>query len=247
MRMIKGIIFCAVVAMPLMGLGEEVTNVTWKSSISLGATYKDGNTDKQLYTMDFKGSRYAPKSDWVNSLHGEYGLTQSGTNATVQTEGQLRGQSDYRYKFGTENFYGGVFCEGYHDAIKDINVRVKVGPNVGYYFINKKTMKLDASFGINEVYERTSDNEDSYAEWRVAGNYLWTISETASCYANAEYSAAVDEYENGTGLLVVGAKSKMTEKLSLFVELRDEYDNMPAADTQRLDTTITAGLTYDLL
>ncbi len=242
MRMIKGVVLAAVVAMPLMGMADAVTNVTWKSSLSLGATFKDGNTDKQLYTMNLKGDRYAPKSDWINSLYGEYGKTEG-----AQTEGQLRGQSNYRYKFDSENFYGGVFAEGYHDALKDINYRLKVGPNVGYYFINHEAVKLDGSFGVNYVHETNADGSDDHAEWRVAGNYVQTLSETASLYANVEYSSSFDDSKDGTGLLVVGAKSKVNGKLSLFVEAREEYDNLPVAGRERTDTTIVAGLTYEIL
>jgi len=39
----------------------------------------------------------------------------------------------------------------------------------------------------------------------------------------------------------------VNEKLSMFVELREEYDNMPAPGTEYVDTTVIAGLTYDLL
>ncbi len=244
MRMIKGTVLIAVAAMPLIGSAQEAaeTDVTWKSSVSLGATYKDGNTDKTLYTLNLKGDRFASKSDWINSLYGEYGETEN-----EQTEGQLRGQSNYRYKFNSENFYGGIFAEGYHDAIKDINYRAKLGPNVGYYFINEKDMKFDASFGVNAVYESSADGDSDYAEWRVAGNYLWTMTKFSSLYANAEYSAAVDDSDDGLGLFVVGAKSKLNEKLSMFVELREEYDNMPAAGTEHTDTTVVAGLTYDIM
>ena len=242
MRMIKGVMLVAVLAMPLAGLAEEVTNVTWKSSVSLGATYKDGNTDKQLYTMNLKGDRFAPTSDWINSLYGEYGKTEG-----AQTEGQVRAQSNYRYKFGSENFFGGIFSEGYHDTIKDIKVRLKIGPNVGYYFINEEDMKLDGSIGINEVYERRGEEEDDYAEWRVAGNYSWTITEASSCYVNAEYSAKVDDHEQGSGLLVVGAKSQLRANLSMFIEARQEYENKPTPGTAHTDTTIMAGLSYDIM
>jgi hypothetical protein len=33
--------------------------------------------------------------------------------------------------------------------------------------------------------------------------------------------------------------------LSLFIELRDEYDNLPAPGTKHNDETILAGLSYD--
>jgi hypothetical protein len=235
---------CVLLAVPLMGYSDEVTNVTWKSSLSLGATYKAGNTDKTLYTMNFMADRYAPENDWINSLYGEYGKTEG-----AQTEGQLRGQSDYRHKFGgNKNFFGGIFAEAYHDVIKDINVRLKIGPEVGYYFINKEVMKLDASAGINQVYERTSTGERDYGEWRVAGNYMWDFTETANYYLNVEYSANLEDAEDGNGLLVTGLKSKVSDKISMFIELRDEYDNMPdTSTTEYNDVTILAGLTYDIM
>lgn len=243
MRKIEGVLLAALVALPVAGFCQEATEeVSWKSSISLGATFKDGNTEKALYTMNLKGDRFAPESDWINSLYAEYGKTEG-----TQTEGQLRGQSNYRYKFDSKDFYGGVFVEAYHDAIKEINARVKIGPNIGYYFINEEKMKLDGSFGINYVHQRVASRDDDFAEWRVAGNYLWTISETSSFYANAEYSASVEDSEDGTGLGVVGAKNKMNEKLSMFVELREEYDNIPAAGRDHTDTTLLAGLTYDIM
>lgn len=242
MESLKGILLAALVALPGIGFADDaVTNITWKSSLALGATYKSGNTEKSLFTMNLKGDRYAPKSDWINSLYGEYGRTEGD-----QTEGQLRGQSEYRYKFGSENFFGGVFSEAYHDALKQIRARLKLGPNMGYYLINQETMKLDLNGGVNYVYERTALSEGDHAEYRLAGNYLWDITKTASYYLNVEYSANIEDVDDGNGLLVTGLKSKMNEQLSLFIELRDEYDNLPdGVDVEYNDVTVIAGLNYD--
>jgi hypothetical protein len=240
MKMIKGVLLGALVALPLAGLAD--TNVTWKSSIGLGATVKHGNTDKTLFTMNLKGDRYAENSDLKSSLYGEYGETEGS-----QTEGNLRGQADYRYKFGDKNFFGGVFSEAHHDALKDIYLRVKIGPNIGYYFINEGDQKLDASAGINWGFENTATDKRGFGEWRVAANYLHDFTETASYYCNIEYSASFDDFEDGSGLLVTGLKSKINTQLSMFVELRDEYDNQPGTGIQHNDITMVAGLTYDFM
>lgn len=242
MKRFKGVWLAALVALPVAGFAEDaITNTTWKSSLALGATYKNGNTEKSLFTMNLVGDRFAPENDWLNSLYGEYGKTEGD-----QTEGQLRGQSEWRHKFGAKNFFGGVFGEAYTDSIKQIRTRLKLGPNIGYYFINKETIKLDASFGINYVYERTASVERDYAEYRVAGNYLWDFTETASYYFHIEYSANVEDTDDGNGLLVTGLKTKVSDQLNLFVELRDEYDNTPdGVGVEYNDVTIVAGLGYD--
>lgn len=240
MRMIKRAAFAALVAVPLAGFGEAATNVTWKSSIALGATYKDGNTDKTLYTANLKGDRFAEESDWLNSLYTEYGKTES-----EQTEGQVRGQSNYRRKFGDDRMFGGVFAEAYNDALKDIDLRIKIGPNVGYYFMYEDDVKFDASFGINYGYEKAGGDERDFAEYRVAANYLRDLSETSKYYLTVEYSANVEDIDDGNGLLVTGLKSKINSQLSMFVELREEYDNLVASGVEHTDTTVLAGLNYD--
>ncbi len=241
MNMVKGIVLSTLVAIPLAGLAD--TNVTWKSSVSLGATFKDGNTDKSLFTMNLKGDRLAEKSDLISSLYAEYGETES-----AQTEGQLRGQADYRYKFGDKNMFGGVFSEAYHDALKDLYLRLKVGPNIGYYLIKEEDVKFDTTFGINYGYENSAINERDFAEYRAAANYVRELSETASCYLNVEYSANVEDIEDGSGLLVTGLKSKVNTQLSMFVELRDEYDSRPdGPGVVNNDITVIAGLTYDFM
>lgn len=241
MRGLKVSMFVALMAASLTSWADETTNTTWKSSAALGATYKDGNTEKSLFTMTLKGDRYSPKNDWLNNLYGEYGKTEGD-----QTEGQLRGQSDWRYKFGGRNFFGGVFGEAYTDSIKQIRTRIKLGPNVGYYFINEETMKFDTSVGVNWVYERTATREHNFAEVRAAANYLWEFTETGSYYLNVEYNANVEDTDDGNGLLVTGLKSKVSDQLALFVELRDEYDNTPdGVGVEHNDVTIVAGLAYD--
>ncbi|MEN7972964.1 MAG: DUF481 domain-containing protein [Verrucomicrobiota bacterium] len=247
MKKMKGIWLAALVALPLAGIADEVTNVTWKSSLTLGATYKSGNTEKSLYTGTLKADRTAPKSDWLNSLYTEYGKTEDTTTGEKeQTEGQARLQSDYRYKFGGKNFFGGVFGEAYYDDIKNIRTRLKLGPNIGYYLINKETMKFDISFGVNYVYERTAATEDNFGEYRAAANYLWDITEKSSYYFNIEYSARMEDVDDGNGLLVTGVKSAVKDNLAMFVEVRDEYDNMPEVGVaENNDLTIIAGLSYD--
>ena len=108
-------------------------------------------------------------------------------------------------------------------------------------------MKLDASIGVNYVYERTAANgDDHYGEYRAAANYLWNITDKSEFYFNIEYSADVEQVDDrNSGLLVTGVRSAVYENLSMFIELRDEYDNKPAPGTEHNDETIIAGLSYD--
>jgi hypothetical protein len=226
---------------------ETVTNTVWKSNLAMGATYRNGNTEKSLFTLNLRADRFGKHNDIINSLYAEYGRTGTPTTPKEQTEGQVRGQSEYRHKLADSKFFFGAFGEARNDAIKDIKIRIKIGPVIGYYFIDRENMKLDATFGVNYVYERTGANgEDHYGEYRAAANYIWNITDKSDYYFTIEYSADMEEVdERNSGLLVTGLRSRLYEDLSMFIELREEYDNKPSPGTEHNDETILAGLSYD--
>lgn len=226
-------------ALPIMGMAD--TNVVWKKSITAGFSYKDGNTDKMVYTGNFKADRTSEKTDWISSLYGISGKTDGKT-----TDSQARLQSEYRYKFGNKDWYAGIFSEAFHDDITEIKYRFTLGPNIGYYWVNEETVKFDTSFGLNGVAEKNGDETTQYGEYRLAGNVLWDISETAAYYCNLSYTIQMDDTEKSRGLLITGLRTKINNQLSMTVELRDEYENKPAvSDVDNNDVSILGGLTYD--
>lgn len=241
MRRAKKVVLSVLIVLPVVSFATDDLGASWKSSAALGMTYKSGNTEKSLYTMTLKGDRSSSHNDWINSLYSEYGKT-----AGDQTEGQVRGQSDYRHKLGESDFFYGAFAEALHDTIKQIRARVKVGPECGYHFLNTERIKFDVSTGLNAVYERTSAGNDSLGEVRLAANFAWNITEQSSYYLNVEYNATVEDTDDGNGLLITGLKGSVKDNLSMYVELRDEYDNLPdASGLEHNDVTIIAGLAYD--
>jgi putative salt-induced outer membrane protein YdiY len=259
MKFVKGVVVGALCAVPFVGLAEEAADATaeepavkWEKNLSAGVTYRDGNTKKSLYTLNIKADRFGEHNDILSSLYAEYGESAVPTAAdpdpeSERTEGQVRGTSEYRHKFGESRFFAGGFVEGLNDSIKQIRFRGKVGPMVGYYLLDNDKHKLDISFGINYVYERTAVDERTFGEYRAAGNYLWSISEHSSYYLNVEYTANMDNVDvDNYGLLVTGIRSKINSTLALFIEFRDEYDNRPDAGVlEHNDITVTGGLSYD--
>ncbi|MDZ8119230.1 DUF481 domain-containing protein [Pontiella agarivorans] len=253
MKSIQGVVLATLIAAPMAGFAQDEavvegeSAVQWERNVSLGATYREGNTKKSLFTMNLKGDRFSEDFDLINSLYAEYGKTGTPGTPKAQTEGQVRGQSEYRHKFGDSKFFAGAYLVGLHDAIKNIRFRGKLGPSIGYYFIDTDEMKLDATFGLNYVYERTRTSEDTSGEYRAALNYLWKMTERSSYYLNLEYNANMEEVDtDNNGLLVTGLRSQVYETLSMFIEVRDEYDNLPDAGVaEHNDTTVLAGLSYD--
>ena len=107
-------------------------------------------------------------------------------------------------------------------------------------------MKFDTSFGVNGVAEKNADTSTQYGEYRLAANFLWDFTENASYYFNISYDIEMDDTEKAKGLLVTGLRSKINNRLSMTIELRDDYDNKPVGDgVDNNDITVLGGLTYD--
>lgn len=227
---------------PIFAEADKDPKVDWKSSIALGSTYRRSTVSKMNGTLNLKTSRYAKKSDWISSLYGLYGKTEG-----IQTDGELRGKSDFRYKLlGNNTFYGGLYSEAYHNSVKDVSLRLRLNPSVGYYFIYRDALKLDASAGTTLTYERPGGQTERFGSIRLAGSYDRKITDTTTYYLSAEYNMSLEDSADSDGSLITGIKAKITENLSLNLEFRDQYENISSrSNTRRNDITVTTGISYD--
>ena len=216
-------------------------NKAWENQLSFGADYKSGNTKKSLYIFDLKREKYTDSNDWINGLYSEYGETEG-----LQSEGLIRAYSEYRSRFNDSRFFSSILVQGVHDSIRSIKLRAKFGPNLGVYLINKSKVKLDLTVGLNSTYERGVENEEAYAGYRFSLNFKWYLNNVSSTYSKVEFSGNTgDPFVDYYGWLILGVKSSLLDDISLFAELRNDYNNVPDLDiTKKNDVLVNLGLSY---
>ena len=236
MKKLMLIVFC----FPWIGYVDEVPTLEYE--MALGANYRSGNTEKSLYTLNVKRERYSDESDWLYGFYGEQGETEG-----EKTEGMVRASSEYRVRFSNPIYFASVVAQGLHDSIRGIRLRTQLGPSLGMYVMDEGGLKVDMAAGFNATYDRGIGESSQYAGYRFSANLNWDFSEQASCYAQVEISGNLEEpLEDYYGWLVLGLKSGLLDSVSLFAELRDEYDNMPdAVGSKRNDLLFNLGLMYD--
>ena len=229
----------SIIALGAVAANAEDSKGKWKGSLALGSSYQRSTVSKSGYTSNLKGSYYADKVNWTGSIYGSYAETEG-----FQSDGQVRAKSDYRYKFlGDNKTYIGLYNEIYHNSIKNIEYRLRLGPSLGYYFIFKEALKLDASAGTTITYEKADGETKSFGSLRLAGTYDHKISDTTSCYVSVEYNMSFDDSSEDDGSLVTGIKTRITDSISLNLEFRDQYENISSGrDARKNDITITTGL-----
>jgi hypothetical protein len=212
-----------------------------KNHAKAGFSMRTGVVDSSLFTLNLKRESYSSKSDWINSFYLENGKT-----AKIKTEGLVRLNSEYRLRFKNDNYFGSIFSQGTHDVIRGIHYRFQLGPNIGYYFLNSEKIKLDLSSGLNATHERLN-KKNSYAALRISARMNYTLNFKSETYAHVEINNDLSDIkDNFNGLIIVGLKSNLFESISIYSEIRNDYDSSPSnINIDKNEFLITMGLAYD--
>lgn len=212
----------------------------WKMTVYGGFSAKSGNTVEQSYKY---GGEFEKKDDqfyrYKLKLDGKYGKTEKQvTDSKSEASGEMRRMFRERwFNYGTLSVL--------HDNLRDISYRAKIGPGVGYYFVDTDALVADLSSGPLYVLEKGAGSDSGYLAWRVAQWFDWNITQTFRWWVSTE--AVVD-----TAACIVtfktGVDSKINDHLSLVVSIEDDYDSMPetVGNIKKNDFEISTGLRYHL-
>ncbi|MFL2859467.1 MAG: DUF481 domain-containing protein [Pontiellaceae bacterium] len=211
-----------------------------KNQANLGASIRSGTINSSLITIDIKNEVNIDNTDWINTLYFENGKT-----ADIKTEGLVRISSEYRLRFKNPKYFGSVFTQGTHDIIRDVNYRIQLGPNIGYYLFENDKLKIDISAGLNVTTEKV-EKINTYTAYRFSTRLNYRIGRKSSVYSNIELNGDVNNLEeNFNSLTVIGIKSGIYDTLSLFTEIRNDYDDKPTINNiDKNELLLTIGFAY---
>ena len=224
------------------------TNATpWAVTSSAGLTLTRGNSRTLLgvakTTADKKWDQ--GKDELSLDADATYGSTTlNGVNQT--TADQIHGFAQYNRLF-TDRFYGYFRAEGLHDQVASIDMRLTVGPGVGYYVMKETNTTLRAEAGAAYVDEKDrvqADSWRSYETLRLAENFEHKFSPHARVWESVEILPQVDKFSNYILNAEIGVESTLTKKLSQQIYLQDFYHSDPAAGRLKNDVKLVAALAY---
>ena len=221
----------------------------WATSVNLGLNATRGNSKTTAANGSIVSERKGDKNEISLGVEGNYGQSEeTQTNNTKQmktTVQNVKGYAKYRHLF-TERDYAYFNGELSQDKIADITYRLIVGPGLGRYFIKSDQNTLGVEAGISWIKDKVNGEEDDRFALRAAEKYEWKISETAKIWQNVEYLPALDDLNNYLVNGEAGVEAAINAKLSLRFVAQDHYNNKPAADKEKNDFIVTAGLGYKL-
>lgn len=225
-------------AISLTGAMGQEEQIRWDKSASFGLTLTRGNSETLLATANFQADRKGSENELSFGGTATYGENSGTANAQF-----LRGFGQYNRLFN-DKMFGYLRLDALHDDIADVNIRMTVGPGIGYYVLKDDVATLTLEAGGAYVYEEQGGISDSYASIRLAERYTRKLNENANFWQSAEFLPQIDDFENFNLLVEVGIESKITDNLSLRAVLQDNYDNQPALGRDSNDLRLITGISY---
>lgn len=229
----------------LAGQMAVAADKPFETTVSLGVNLTDGNSE----TLQANGSLVTEgEKEGLGSVRvgveGNYGEStiNEETDTTVQN---AKGFGNVKKTLSPMSF---AYLDGnvLYDDIALIDYRVTVGPGLGVFLIKDDATKLSITVGASYIWEEVDNVTDDYASLRVAQRFERQLTATSKIWESVEYLPEFADFNNYLINAEIGAEAALNSRLNLRVVLQDKYDNQPAADLERNDLTLIAGIVFKL-
>lgn len=215
----------------------------WDVSGLFGFNFTSGNTDTTLLTVGAKGLLDKDNNLWELSADYSFGKDDEREDPKFDdtTRNDFRALARYD-RLLSERFYVGLGSKFLYDEIAEVDYRVNIDPNVGYFLLKDNTYKFRVEGGPSYVFEEVGDVEDDYFAPRLAERFDWAITCTSKVYQQAEVFMDIDDSDNYVVNAEVGVEAALSSQLSLALLIRQTYDNVPAAGREKDDLAVISAL-----
>lgn len=244
---LKYLIMCATAA--AMGITASVFSEeaaaepkTLSSSIALGVTVNDGNSDNSMYNASLTLD-YVPDANTSTRLaiDGAYGET-DGDKSTDNA----KAVADYKHHFCPWGYAFVNTSIGYDD-IADVDYRWILSAGPGVYLMKEDNVYLNLEAGPALISEKKGGESSENLALRVGERYERVTETGAKFWQSAEYLPLIDDF--GTYILntEIGVEAPVSKSLNIRLVVKDTYDSKPATDRENNDVSVIGALAYTLL
>lgn len=199
-----------------------------EKEIELGGLFTSGNTEEE--SLNFAGAIDIIQDDWEYrfSLDGLYSSSES------EVKGQrLYGVALANYSF-SENAYFRSRVSHENDRFSGFDSQSDITFSYGWGLLqNISNMDLSLDAGLGVRWSRLDNSDFDEPIVRLAGDYSWTISDTAvfSQELSAEAGSDSNIFRSVTSI-----ETEIMENLSLRLSLKMKHQSDVPIDRERTDT-----------
>ena len=215
----------------------------WKSSAELGYVMTSGNSETSTINAKFDATH--EKEKWRHNVHAEaFGASSTDQVTNVETTSaeryQLSGKSDYKYSefnyvFGLANYD--------KDRFSGYEYQSTIAAGYGRRLINDEDMTLDLEIGpgLRVVKLDNAPDSDSEGILRLAGKFLWKVSDTATFTEDLSIDAGSDLTVSKS---VTALTAKVNTSLAMKLSLTIKSNSVVPAGKEKTDSETAVTLVY---
>jgi len=211
----------------------------WEITGAAGLNLARGNSDNLQLNAEVLASYITLSDEVYLDASYLYGEDRGAVNNNV-----FRAYANYNHLLN-ECFYYGLFSDFLHDELANVDYRVDVGPNLGYYLIKNDTTKLAIEAGAGYLWEKV-DVKDDYFTLRFAQRFEHKLSNRIKFVESVIYQPRADDFGDYLLTAEAGISFAISKHWAIKASVRDIYDSTPAAGAKGNDLAVLASLAYSL-
>jgi putative salt-induced outer membrane protein YdiY len=201
----------------------EAAGPKWSGSVTVGATYSSGNTDRTSIAAGVDAERRAEKDRYTSKSWWNY-----TKEDRVRTENKLGTNLKYDY-FAREKLYYLGIAGAEKDDQASLDLRYYAGAGAGYQFREDDEVKLLGELALIYFAEEFDDGtDDDSVALRGAYNYGNQLTETTHFGQSFEIFPAIDDFDDYYLKLDSRLKANLTDNMFAQIQHVLDYDNTPA-------------------
>ena len=224
--------------------------VKFQANFNMGSKFSSGNTDDAQ--VNLLGGFVARSERFRFILDARYFYAEEDESVTDRN---AFGTMDVNF-FLTKRWYGYLGVLMQQDTFDDLELRTAVTTGPGYQFIERgdfanpyfSQMTLQGDVGAGFFNEdRKIDDDDNYGVYRWSARWEWEIGKRFTLFHQQQGFPEVDNLSNFYFNTLQGIRFKIWKGFNLSGQVQYSYDNEPAEDSKKSDTTVflTVGYNYE--
>lgn len=214
-----------------------------ETSVSLGITLTDGNSDTSNLNLSLDGDRKHGDSEILFGGKFNYGEEDNSKNTeNLYTFAQYNFHLDE-----AKRFYLNMKAEYSYDDIAEVDYRVLVGPpGLGYFFVKSETTEWVLEAAFQYLWEEVGGLSEDGPVLRLEERLRKDLSESAKLFHGLQYQPELEQFDSYLIIGEIGIECMINSHMSMRFTVEERYDSTPAEDKEKGDTRVIASLVYTL-
>ena len=219
----------------------ESTKTKYNMRANVGITIESGNTEKEKFHLD--STFGARKQQFRFSFGFEYDYE---SNNDEKTRNRLLASTNLDYFFNHPWY---VYGKGAYefDEFKDLDLRLDIGPGLGYQFIEGVNANFALEAGpsyVKQDFKKESRRDYIAARFAVDAD-KWFFDKFVQFFILAEGFSNPNEADDRFGRVRSGLRFPLGRGFSMSTQYNLNYDNNPPEGIEETDQRLIFLLGYD--